>query len=1040
MNNTWFQQQFEHCKEAVLLHQADGIITYANPAAGDLFGFDRPEELCGKTAVDLSPQTQPDGTPTRVLLERCLQNAAETGTCRFEWTVRHPPSGRYFPCEIRLTTMNLQDPPLVYSVVRDMTEQEAAAENLRRNTRDLSAANEELRASRKAALKLMQDFDLQRKRAEDALQKVKESETYTQLLFDRFPMGLAECRTDGRLVSTNPRLLQILGTDRNVPAEGMSFWELFPDTDEKEEQRASLRKNGHYGPFDTVCLCADGRRVPIRLQGLMLERKGEQFIWSTVEDVTEERRITEELHAAREKAEASSRSKSEFVANVSHEIRTPLNAIIGMNHLLSRSGLTAEQHGYLRKQRVATSTLLSVVNEVLDFSKMESGGFAISPHPFELEALFEDLAVVTAHVAQNKGLEYLFDLGPELSGQVIGDRNRIRQILLNLCNNAIKFTHSGSVVVRGRLKPGAEGGYTLFLQVQDTGIGISAEELERIFDSFHQADPTSTRSHGGTGLGLAICRKLAHYMMGSLTVDSTPGEGSTFTCELPVQMPGPTETVAPPRTDLTGLRVLLIEDHAPSRQLITAMLEGAGCEVEAPDLEEHGWGAVDTYLSHHPCDLLLCDIFLSETDAFALTDHIARLPAGHQPKTVILMSGCAVEDIHKLAGRRPLGPILSKPFTARELIVKIREAKEPGGAVETMPYAISRNRLPGVRILLVEDNELNREVAAGLLKAEGVMVDSVNSGREALQAVQASPYDLILMDLQMPEMDGVETTRRIRKLKGMEHIPIIALTATTGLEVGGKILRAGLNDYLPKPLDPEVLISSMISWLPSAPPSPGNSSPPLPRGGSRLPLVDGLEAEKGLRHFGGNLEFYLRMLRRFCEEHSDEPTQILDAWQEGGHGDAARRVHTLKGLLLNLGFRPLARTARQIERAMEKDRPGEVESELEHLRMELGRVLDLLKKTIDQESAFTEDSAPVAISLQETRDLLHQLQGKLEQAEARALEDWETLLRPVLCQTGLTRYLPELDRAMQTYDFPEALKTLRLLEENLNRNQGEQHD
>jgi two-component system, sensor histidine kinase and response regulator len=1291
MNRDCFHKQFGHCEEAVMLQAPDGSIRYANPAAGMLFGFDSPEALCGKSPEELSPEIQPDGQHTRILVQQCAQRAAEVGTCRFEWTVRHRITSRSFPCEIRFTSMTFQGGQYILSAIRDITEEKNQIENLRRSrnllkqtevisqsgtwvydvaadqlwwsdgvyrlfgmgnadgpldfnlflqsvhpddrgkvaeiylqsvekgqdcyevehriirrdnketrilhekcdhekdtqgkvirsighvqditglreqearfrtlvsnlpgfvymaqhdsrgaclflsekfrditgypcneflvdgarsffsvilaedleavtadlaeaeqkegrfmisyrircadgqirnmldhgtirpgtegeskfviegylmdvtereasardllekTRDLSKANDELRASRKAALNLMQDFDLQRKRAEDALRKVKESETYTQLLFDRFPLGLAECRRDGTLVNSNPRLLQILGAENPLPENSVSFWELFPETDEKNTQRALLQEKGQYGPFQTVCLRPDGGRVPVRLQGLLLERKGEQYMWSTVEDITEEQLLTEELLAAREAAETSSQSKSAFVANLSHEIRTPLNAIVGMNHLLSRSGLTGEQQDFIRKQQVACSALLSVVNEVLDFSKLESGKLTIVPHLFELEGLLEELSVMTALVAQSKGLEYLFDLDPELPREVIGDRTRIRQVLLNLCNNAIKFTQQGSVMVRCRLKSGTKGEDILSLQVQDTGIGIPDEEMDRIFDSFHQADPSTTRTYGGTGLGLAICRELTGLMLGTLNVDSCPGSGSTFTFEIPVQLPDSEPGSRQPGENSLGLRVILLEDYAPSRRLISAMLKGAGCEVEAPELSENLWGAVTGTLENFRCDVLLCDIFLGETDAFAVSNHIAGLPTEQQPKTVILMSGHNIEDIRKLTGTGPVGPLLCKPFTCRELIGKLLEVRNPDPEGAEAMRSCARNRLSGVRILLVEDNQLNQEVATELLSAEGAIVDIAAGGVEAIHSVQGARYDLILMDLHMPEMDGYEATRRIRELKGMENLPLIALSATTRHEVETKIRQAGLNDHLSKPVEPETLVRVVNKWVRTGQSSPGPLRHPVDQVPPCLTEVDGLAAREGLRNLEGNLNLYMRMLRRFCEEQSDATDLIHAAWRNGDLADAARRAHTLKGLLKLLGFHHLARGAGRTEQALLKNRPADVEAELKRLDVDLARALGPLKNAMQQVPDSPNDPAPVTISLEEARERLLRLHEKLHRGDARAVEDWKNL-RPSLCHFGLTRHLPELDVAMETYDFTKAMETLHSVGEYLRQKKGE---
>ena len=792
------------------------------------------------------------------------------------------------------------------------------------------------------------------------------------------------------------------------------------------------------------------------------------YAGSVFMEITALREAERKLKDAMAAAEAANRAKSEFLANMSHEIRTPMNAILGLVHLLQQTELTGRQGEYAQKIRASARSLLGILNDILDFSKVEAGKMDLEQVEFRLDELLDNLATILSASAHEKDIEVLFMIRPEVPLGLIGDPLRLQQILINLAGNAIKFTESGEVVVTVSARTLAGGQVELGFSVRDTGIGIAPEQKTRLFDAFSQGDSSTTRRYGGTGLGLAICMRLVTLMGGTMEVDSDPGKGSDFrfTALFGTARTAPDRRLhgrALPR----GLRVLVVDDNEVAREGLSVLSSGFGWQCAAAPSGEEGIAELErAAAAGQAYDVVLMDWRMPGMDGIE-TSRLIRRNAGLTAPIIIVVTAFGRDRVSRLVADAGLDGLIVKPVTASALLDAVAAAyahSHSGPAPQ--PAALRANRrypLAGRRILAVDDNAIGRDVVREVLRRSGAEVETADSGETAIDAVihAGAPFDLVLMDVQMPGMDGVEATRRLRTLPQGSQVPIIALTASALPADRQRCLDAGMNDHIAKPLDSEQLIETVGRWLAriaaggedvpgGGPPAvhdpillstatataapPAGQTKPAPAAG--LPPLRGIDTTDVLRRLGGDEGLVRHFIISFAESYAGCADAIADAFMTGDLHRAGQIAHDVKSVSGNIGARRLSAVADALQIAAKQGQRAAAEAALPELRAQLDMVLGSARLLADEAEAAkakappppTPSSSPADVAAVEAP--LRRLLDLLADNNFAAAEEWPAVSQALTPLVEGPR-LMGVAAAIDSLDFARALAMLRRIADDL---------
>jgi len=762
-------------------------------------------------------------------------------------------------------------------------------------------------------------------------------------------------------------------------------------------------------------------------------------------DITSEYEIKNELIRAKYDAEAASRAKSDFLARMSHEIRTPMNAIIGMTHLLLRTRLTNSQQDYLVKIRTSAQVLLGIIRDILDFSKIEANRMELEELPFRLDDVFKSLADVIMVKALEKGLEVIFSIAENIPQHMRGDALRLSQVLINLANNAVKFTNEGEILVNVQLTERTESEALLHFSVTDTGIGLTEDQLKLLFQPFTQADGSITRRFGGTGLGLAISKSLVEAMGGRIWAESQPDKGSTF--HFTVRLPISADQGMPMEfsCDLSHLRTLVLDDNDLARENLQNMLGTMFSQPPraASSLDEALILLQSPELHGIPCEIIFVDYQLRGTEELEAVRSIKRLleQTGSHASIVLMANSADLETIRPAAQLIGVSTFLLKPVCPSDLFDTVAKlcgcATNKENATHIMVSQEMLEQVQGTRILLVEDNLFNQQVARELLEQAGMVVEVAANGFAALEMVEHNSYDLAFMDIQMPDLDGLDVTRRIRSKLTSTELPIIALTAHALSSDREKSLEAGMNDHLTKPIDPEELLAILVKWgNPARKHAAHKENPDLALTAYAPASVPeqfhfvAIDHQTGLKHSMNNRATYLRLLKLFYQEYSCFGELCQSTLTRNDHTRLGRLAHAIKGPAGSIGALDLQRAAHDLEQAMlaqDLGRSGALVSSVQHL---LDIVLQDLAPVVQQENMIyaSVHSATWTKDTTKAKSLLLRLRSHLEINDPEAATimkelDLHATLPPDLAQ--------QLQSQIDSFDFDDALDTLGALEKRL---------
>ena len=953
-NEEMFRVLFEGSGDAQALLAYNAHFVSANQAAARMFGYSV-EELTMQSPASLSPEFQPNGRRSDEYAPELMRRALDEGGVQFEW-VHQRRNGSNFHADIRLTSIDIGGRGMMQVTIRDISERVAADAALR-------ASGAQLR----------------------------QRERFIRTVTDNLPALVSYWDADERLRFANRPALAWLGTDDEAVVIGQSTRDLVrPDILAQLQPYVAGVLAGRPQNFEEAL--RNKQDEPVHVWGSYLPdvaKDGRVRGFYALHVNISALKLTEgRLVEALREAEQASRAKSEFLGNMSHEIRTPMNAIMGLARLLEEAPLGRRERAHLAHIKRASSSLLGILNDLLDYAQTDAGQLVLEQRPLELDATLQGIAVLTGPDARAKGIETVFALAPDVPRLLRGDPTRLEQVLLNLVGNAVKFTDSGEIVLSVAVAARSPGRVRLRFAVRDTGIGIASADQARLFEPFSQGDSSTGRTHGGVGLGLSIARRLVALMGGSLAVDSSPGLGATFHFEADfgdMDPPAQPDSAAPQRA-------LVLVPSARGAAALADALRSAGWEPECVS----DAAAARAALERGEYALLCADAAAG----------LAALPA--LPTTVLLVPDATVD-----APALPAAPrlaLLGKPFTRTALVTAIREAQGAAPPEAPQPAPLEAC-LAGLRVLVVEDNAINQEVATYVLTHAGALVTVADDGAEALSLLGSADagFDAVLMDLQMPVINGYEACASIRAM-GLHALPVIAISANSSDEDRRRAFDAGMDEHLAKPIDVDELVATLArvtgrAAATAAQPAPATAVPHLP----------GLDLQAALPRFGGSLDAFAAVFARFVAGAGASFDELHALTARGDREGALVVAHRLRGVAANLGAVDLAAQAQALESAL---RGGDDKAAARHLAL-----LEPALAPLQAAARELAPSVPAPAIPQVDRPSLAQLLELLRNNNMRALATHAALAPGLEALLGAGEAL-ELAEAVGTLRFDRAAQLL----------------